>query len=215
MRNYLGATERADYERCPPRTRRQWLLGRIAAKDAVRRLLWEDGAGAIFPAEVEVFSDDSGQIWARGKHGRRLPNLILSIGHCAEVGVAIARRSGETLRVGIDVEEVITRTAAMGGFPLSRAEADLLASVSGGADESLWRTQFWAAKEAVAKAEAAGRPREFAIVDATATEVVVAADQRVYRVSCTQIRNPDDLSPRRYVVAWTSGPTTENEEESR
>jgi hypothetical protein len=37
MRRYLSAAERAEYERRTPRAARQWLLGRIAVKDAVRQ----------------------------------------------------------------------------------------------------------------------------------------------------------------------------------
>ncbi|MGO4758357.1 polyketide synthase dehydratase domain-containing protein, partial [Streptomyces sp. 2MCAF27] len=39
MRNHLAGAERRAYERQAPRGRRQWLLGRIAAKDAVRQWL--------------------------------------------------------------------------------------------------------------------------------------------------------------------------------
>ncbi|MGW6710104.1 beta-ketoacyl synthase N-terminal-like domain-containing protein, partial [Streptomyces sp. NPDC054956] len=41
MRRYLGAAERTAYERLAPRARAPWLLGRIAAKDALRQLLWD------------------------------------------------------------------------------------------------------------------------------------------------------------------------------
>ncbi|MGH8896022.1 MAG: beta-ketoacyl synthase N-terminal-like domain-containing protein, partial [Egibacteraceae bacterium] len=60
MRRYLGAAERSEYERRSPRVRRQWLLGRIAVKDAVRRWLWDHGAGPVFPAEVAVSNDERG-----------------------------------------------------------------------------------------------------------------------------------------------------------
>jgi hypothetical protein len=54
MRRYLAAAERADYDRVPPRERDRWLLGRIAAKDAVRHRLWDAAHGPVFPAEVQV-----------------------------------------------------------------------------------------------------------------------------------------------------------------
>jgi len=47
MRRYLNAAERGEYEALNPRTQRQWLLGRMAAKDAVRRWLW--ARGLYFP----------------------------------------------------------------------------------------------------------------------------------------------------------------------
>ena len=44
MRNICGAAERDSYTALPPTRRRRWLLGRIAAKDAVRGLLWREAA---------------------------------------------------------------------------------------------------------------------------------------------------------------------------
>ncbi|GAA2583404.1 beta-ketoacyl synthase N-terminal-like domain-containing protein [Actinomadura fulvescens] len=54
MRRYLTAAERAEYAGLPGRERQDWLLGRMAVKDAVRHALWARGAGPIFPAEVAV-----------------------------------------------------------------------------------------------------------------------------------------------------------------
>jgi hypothetical protein len=44
----------------PAPGQRRWLLGRIAVKDAVRRLLWERGAGPVFPAELTVAESAAG-----------------------------------------------------------------------------------------------------------------------------------------------------------
>lgn len=100
MRRYLGAGERARYERCATRARAVWLLGRIAAKDAVRELLWESGAGPVFPAEIQVGTDHQGRPCPEGPlaHG-----LHLSLAHKDRIAVALAHRSGP---VGIDIERV-------------------------------------------------------------------------------------------------------------
>ncbi|MFD7630905.1 beta-ketoacyl synthase N-terminal-like domain-containing protein, partial [Streptomyces sp. NPDC059851] len=91
MRNALGGPERAAYAARPPRGRRQWLLGRIAAKDAVRALLWDAGEGPVFPAELLVDNESSGRPRVTGRHGRTLPPLEVSLAHRAEAGVALAR----------------------------------------------------------------------------------------------------------------------------
>ncbi len=57
MRRYLGATERAAYQRQDPRAQRTWLLGRIAVKDAVRQWLWDRGHGPLFPVQIGVGDD--------------------------------------------------------------------------------------------------------------------------------------------------------------
>ncbi len=56
-RRYLGERERAGYEVQGPRKQRAWLSARIAAKDAVRDLLWKRGEGALFPVEIALDGD--------------------------------------------------------------------------------------------------------------------------------------------------------------
>jgi phosphopantetheinyl transferase len=214
MRNNLGAAERRDYEQSPPRGRRQYLLGRIAVKDAVRHWLWEHGAGPIFPAEVGVRREPDGPPSVYGVAGRRLPALDVSLAHSGEVGVAIARPAG-TGGCGIDVEEVLDRPAGAMFVALTDAEKALLANLvaTTGDSEALWFTRFWTAKEATAKAEGTGlggSPRRFVVTSAEPDriEVVVAAGRR-RTVRCTTVRHPWQPTERTYVVAWTTATTDE------
>ncbi|MEU1341169.1 4'-phosphopantetheinyl transferase superfamily protein, partial [Streptomyces sp. NPDC005827] len=91
----------------------------------------------------------------------------------------------------------------------------LLHALSADDSTALWFTRFWAAKEAVAKAEGSGfggRPRDFRVREAAADRLVVSgrlAD--AYPVRCERTTNPDGLPERDYVVAWTTGPTPEKE----
>ncbi|MDX6351008.1 MAG: hypothetical protein QOF84_5798 [Streptomyces sp.] len=217
MRNHLAGAERAAYESRPPRGRRQWLLGRIAAKDAVRQWLWEHGEGPVFPAEIQVPADEHGRPYAAGLYGRTLPDLDLSLAHRAEAAVALvtARTKGES--PGIDIEEITDRDEGTLAVAFGPAERRLLAEVCAatGEPEALWATTFWAAKEAVAKAEGTGflgRPRDFAVVEAELGALVVevaAAPGRTarrYPVRSTRTANPPGLPEREYAVAWTAGP---------
>ncbi|MCK1799112.1 polyketide synthase dehydratase domain-containing protein [Streptomyces sp. XM4193] len=218
MRNVCGSAERAAYEALAPTRRRRWLLGRIAAKDAVRNLLWQEAAAAgrgtaesdreeIYPAEVALANDATGRPWADGVHGRKLGELTVSIAHCGETGVAIASRGA----VGIDLEEVVERPRATRELACTEAELVLLDALvaAGDGNEALWFTRFWAAKESVAKARGTGlggRPRDFEVRahDAdTGLLVVVAGDSR-YDVRTRELRNPPGLPDRGYVVAWTT-----------
>ncbi len=61
-RRYLDAAERAEYQALNPQAQRLWLLGRIAAKDAVRHALWSGGNGALFPIEVPLVSQADGPV---------------------------------------------------------------------------------------------------------------------------------------------------------
>ncbi|MFJ4961815.1 beta-ketoacyl synthase N-terminal-like domain-containing protein [Streptomyces sp. NPDC088729] len=224
MRNALSDPERTAYAERPPRGRRQWLLGRIAAKDAVRRLLWAEGEGPLFPAELLVGNDAAGRPHVTGRHSREFVPPAVSVAHRAEAGVAIALRRGpdggeDGFRgPGIDIEEIAEPEEATVTTALSAAERELLAArQAGGEPRALWFTRFWAAKEAAAKAEGTGfggRPRDFAVTRAEPDRLTVTvrrpgAPARMYRVSCEQVANPPGLPPRAYIVAWTTGPDPE------
>jgi acyl transferase domain-containing protein/phosphopantetheinyl transferase len=212
---HLNAAERIAFEHCGPRARRGWLLGRIAVKDAVRQLLWDQESGPVFPAEVMVSNEPSGRPVVTGQHGLRLPPLAVSLAHSGELAVAIARplRPGAETSPGIDVEQIVERPASTVDVALGTAERQLLAeSVALTGDPvARWFTRFWTAKEAVAKAEGTGllgRPQQFRVVSATTTLLeVVAPNGRRYQVRCGQLDNPPGLPARQYVVAWTTGPT--------
>ncbi|MGB6163172.1 MAG: beta-ketoacyl synthase N-terminal-like domain-containing protein [Pseudonocardiaceae bacterium] len=209
MRAYLGAAERANHDQCPPRGRREWLLGRIAVKDAVRRWLWDHGYGPVFPAEIQVHEDGHGRHRVTGTHGRTLPPLDVSLGHCPGVGVAIARPHGERSGsgVGIAVEEITER----GDRELSAEETSLLAArrAETGQPSALWLTRFRTAKEAVRKAEGPGfdgRPKSVVVVEASATELEVRAHgARSYKIKCEKLSNSESHGKRHYVVALTIG----------
>ncbi|WP_428965083.1 beta-ketoacyl synthase N-terminal-like domain-containing protein [Micromonospora fluostatini] len=223
-RGILGGAGYDEYERQPAKTRKQWMLGRIAVKDVVRARLWEDGHTDIYPIELTVGNAPDGRPWVRGRPGRNLGDCDVSLAHCAEIGVAIARRrpdggqsgtgAGDSTGaggVGIDVAEITTHPESTLSFALTGAETALLATLAGADADArwLWFTRFWAAKEAVGKAEGTGldgRPRRFEVREATDTALVVEVDGRAYRVGHREVANPDDLPPRRYVVAWTWGP---------
>ncbi|WP_262418487.1 type I polyketide synthase [Streptomyces sp. SP2-10] len=218
MRNSLGGAERAAYAQRPPRGRRQWLLGRIAVKDAVRHWLWQHGEGPVFPAEIRVTNDELGRPRITGLHGRALPPLDISLAHRAEAGVAIVRPHRPRPGPGIDIEEITDRDPATLTTALGPAELRLLRArcADGGEPEAVWFTRFWAAKEAVAKAEGVGfggRPRDFAVLEAApdGTRLLVSGRlERACTVHCAPVTNPPALPERGYVVAWTTGPAADD-----
>ncbi len=193
---YLASDERATLDAVAPRGRRHWLLGRMAAKDAVRR------GTELFPAEIAVTNDDAGRPVVSGRH-RRLPPVEVSIAHTGEVGVALAGAGP----VGIDIAEVAEPAASTLAVALGPAEHDLY--VDGGAEGPAVRfTRFWAAKEAVAKAVGTGfggDPRRFRVLSATPQYggdvrlVVAPPNGEPMEVHSREL----DVGGRRYVVAWT------------
>ncbi|MGW1972554.1 polyketide synthase dehydratase domain-containing protein, partial [Streptomyces tubercidicus] len=208
MRRYLGAAERARYEECAPRARAAWLLGRIAAKDAVRELLWESGAGPVFPAEIQVGTDAHGRPCPRGPLA---DGLHLSLAHKDRIAVALAHRSGP---VGIDVERVTDDPQALERIALTPAERRLADDLHarhapGNTGRAYWLTALWCAKQAAAKAAGTvpgRRPLEWTVTPGPGGALrVVSPDGRPHLVHLDSV---DDLSGR-HVVAWT-GPRPED-----
>lgn len=85
LRKYLAAAERAEYEVLPPRDRRDWLVGRIAVKDAVRGELWERGFGPLFPAEIRVRDG----VVVEGVDGLVIPPLSVAVATLGGVAAAL------------------------------------------------------------------------------------------------------------------------------
>ncbi|MER6444419.1 beta-ketoacyl synthase N-terminal-like domain-containing protein [Streptomyces venezuelae] len=215
MRRYLGAAERASYERLSPRARAPWLLGRIAAKDALRQLLWDGGAGPVFPAEVPIGNDPAGRPLAESP---LTAGFRLSIAHKDRIAVALADPARPA---GIDVEQVTADPdalirIALGPDELRLAEG-LAAREGNGLPAAL--TALWCAKEAAAKAAGSGlggRPRDWRVAwDPDSGALLVTSPVGdPYPVRTTSLATPvtgpltsppTDAVPG-HVVAWTAHP---------
>jgi phosphopantetheinyl transferase len=185
MRRYLAEEERSEYEGRNPNAQRQWLLGRMAAKDAARTWLWQHGHGSMFPIEVRVSNDDSGQPRVSGAFGE---DLRVSVAHKDSVAVALV---AEDRDVGIDVEKIETRSERFAELALTDSERLLCPRE----DRDVWITRMWTAKEAVAKSMGTGlkgRPRDFVISRIDGERMLI---DETWVESC---REGD------YVVSWTT-----------
>ncbi|TDC49296.1 acyltransferase domain-containing protein [Actinomadura sp. KC345] len=105
MRLYLCAAERAEYEALPAFAQGPWLLGRIAAKDAVRDHLWRNGHGPLFPAELTVHD---GPVVTGPFDGP----LTVSIASDAELAVALVRPGRGPAGIGLARGEKDARVRA-------------------------------------------------------------------------------------------------------
>ncbi len=155
-RRYLGEEERAEYFSLTPKAQRDWILGRIAVKDAVRDHLWQRGEGPIFPLEVRVANDDAGRPVVTLPDGG---SLTVSLAHRTGVAVAAIATEGDA---GIDVEVVEARSDTFAAMCLSADERAL----GFGFSHDAWVTRAWTAKEAAAKADGTGlqgRPKDFVV----------------------------------------------------
>lgn len=162
----LNASERRDFSEMKGSTSRrvEWLFGRVAAKEAVRRFLKDFYQARWSDADVQIWADDSGKPHALGAWSDFLTTkLDIAIAHTAQFVVAVAAANA---RVGVDVESVerdLSEEFAFGVF--THDELELAAHA---ANPSQTIIRFWCAKEAVSKALGTGirySPREMIVSD--------------------------------------------------
>ncbi len=160
----LSGAERPDFANMPGATSRrtEWLFGRIAAKEAVRRFLEENYQARWTDADVQIWPDDSGKPHPLGAWCDFLTSKIdLAIAHTGQFVVAIVAANA---RVGVDVESIsreLSEEFTHGVF--TNEELDL---AMGAVNTPSALIRFWCAKEAVSKALGTGirySPREICI----------------------------------------------------
>ncbi|MFN7972740.1 MAG: beta-ketoacyl synthase N-terminal-like domain-containing protein [Acidobacteriota bacterium] len=192
MRRYLGEAERKAMFESGPRRQRHYLNGRIAAKDAVRQLLWATGHGPLFPVEVRLYYDDRGRPRVEGFSHR---DLRVSLAHTGDVAVAMAAEGHE---VGIDIERVEDRPGGFDELAFDPREREMIETLAEGDRERLneWRTRVWCAKEALAKARGTG------LHGTPARLVVERRAGEGFWIDGTWVQTRREGA---YVVAFTSG----------
>ena len=160
----LDAAERREFaDKTGSTSRRtEWLFGRVAAKEAVRRFLKDYYQARWSDADVRIWTDDYGKPHALGAWDAFLTgSLDIAIAHTAQFVVAIAAANAH---VGVDAESVqrdLSEEFTAGVF--TPEELELAAQA---AKASLAIIRFWCAKEAVSKALGTGirySPKEMVI----------------------------------------------------
>ena len=148
----LGREERLTWRAITaPKRRREWLSGRVAAKDAVRHHLLATHGVRSFPADIEIVPDPHGRPQPRGAVLERLGvSLSVSIAHTDGVAMAIA--AGAAREIGIDIEWIDRRRGEYERAAFSPDEMRLLGPDDGDRARRERALRLWCAKEAVAKA---------------------------------------------------------------
>jgi phosphopantetheinyl transferase (holo-ACP synthase) len=132
--------------------RLQWLLGRVAAKDAVRLLLAKRHGWEICPADIEIAQEKNGQpgvCLLGGENDRN--TMCISIAHIEGVAMAAAAERAKFESIGVDIERIGRVGADFQNLAFAREERRLIAELGSSQSEE-WSLRVWCAKEAVAKA---------------------------------------------------------------
>ncbi len=150
----LTPNEREDFANMGgvPLRRLEWLLGRTAAKESVRRLLVHNYNLYEPSADIAIWKDSLGKPHPIGDWRSQVSTSVeLTIAHTEGLIIGAATTQG---RLGIDVESTgrdLTEEFLRGVFTLEEQE---LATKSGDGPTAVLR--FWCAKEAISKALGTG-----------------------------------------------------------
>ncbi|NJN19076.1 MAG: acyltransferase domain-containing protein [Oscillochloris sp.] len=152
----LGRNERMRWQelRTPFQRRAEWLLARVAAKEALRERLADSYGLHVHQADIEITSTEHGAPQFAGPWLEQLPQPPqLSLSHSGGVAAALVSVDPELGGVGIDIQSQGKLSAASAQLAFSPAELALLAALP---DDEPWPLRLWCAKEALAKAYGTG-----------------------------------------------------------
>ena len=133
-----------------PKRRGEWLLGRIAVKDAVRLHLLETRGLRLAPRDIPIAADTWGRPTPDGgllaEHG-----VALSVSLSHTDGIAMALCAEPPCGAGIDVERLGRRRGDYAEAAFTPAEIAII-DAAGPARRAERALRLWCSKEAVAKA---------------------------------------------------------------
>ena len=155
LERWLNASELEAFDAfVVPKRRRDWLAGRLAAKEAVRGRLRLERADNY--CQIEICTSSAGGDFGRPQYllAGEPGEFSLSISHAGDTAVAtLAPLAGE--QVGVDIECIQETDASFEAVALSPSERRRVESLRGMAR---WRaiTTIWVIKEAFLKALGVG-----------------------------------------------------------
>ena len=192
-----------------PKRQFQWLLGRIAAKDAVRVWL---AAGSntetmLHPASFSIVNDQHGQPVVVGIPDKnKTPRL--SISHTKDHAIAMVHSDP----VGVDIEPIRPMEVGFLDTITSPRERKRLAQYLS-SDSNTWTTRLWCAKEAAGKSLGtglSGQPLKFEAMEVDAKGDIIIQDHltgsRIF------LRTHEQEDGDRLAIAYTTA-RLENPEE--
>ena len=149
----LNPAERAEWEgmKAVSKRRQEWLLGRCAAKDAVREAVATATGAELAATDVEIGYDAHGKPEARGAWIERLRvRPAISITHSHGIAAALATLAPDS-HPGIDIETA-REAKHFESIAFRADELELLRRKAPTERHDEWALRLWTAKEAVSKA---------------------------------------------------------------
>ncbi len=160
----LNAPERREFAEMKGSAARrtEWLFGRIAVKESVRRYLKNFHQARWSYADVQIWPNENGKPQAIGAWGDNLTSrLDVAIAHTSQFVIAL---TASNARVGVEVESVSRNLSEEFTFGVFSHDELELAAAAPNSSQAIIR--FWCAKEAVSKALGTGirySPKEMVV----------------------------------------------------
>jgi acyl transferase domain-containing protein/phosphopantetheinyl transferase len=184
LKRYFNQTEKQYHQQLFPNKRKEWMVSRVAVKDAVRNLLREKKNHPCFPITFEIGKDEVGKPYLIGDVTE---DIHISLAHKEKDAVGIARQGGP---VGIDMEIMEERSSGFYDLVFTDHELTLLKD----RDQAEWTTKFWVAKEAYGKflgTGLKGNPKAFEITHIEGDHLWI---------NQTEIKT---IKHKKYIIGWT------------
>ncbi|WP_316752726.1 beta-ketoacyl synthase N-terminal-like domain-containing protein [Pedobacter gandavensis] len=184
LKRYFNQDEKKHHNSLLPNKRKEWMISRVAVKDAVRNLLNQTKNEACYPIAFEIKSDEVRKPFLEGD---MTAGIHISIAHKGTDAVGIARYDRA---VGIDIERIEERSEGFCSLVFTDQELELLA----GKDQAEWSTRFWVAKEAYGKylgKGLQGNPKAYVIEEINGEEL------RINEIIIKTIKHNN------YIIGWT------------
>lgn len=181
----LNENEKEFWYKLPEKGSRRgdWLLGRVAAKDALRQWAKENFGMTLAPTDIEILPNELGKpLITCPKLEKLAPIPDMSISHCG--GSVVAALGTANTHIGIDIENFDIRQ--VGEWLQSAFTLQELTFVP--PDDQRTLLGLWSAKEAAAKAMGIGlqgTPRRWQITDVSIDKhnVIIAYGNESLEVS--------------------------------
>lgn len=185
VKRYFNQAEKKHHNELPLHKKKEWVISRVAAKDAVKALLFRSGKALHYPVEFAIASNEARQPFPQGGE---TGGIHLSLAHKNTDAVAIARQGRP---VGIDIEEIREHNTAFKELVFDPAELALL----GQENEAEWLTRCWVAKEAYGKhlgKGLQGNPKAYTV------DKIEGEDLHIKGIIIHTIKH------KNYIIGWTS-----------
>ncbi len=184
LKRYFNQTEKKHHNSLLPNKQKEWIISRVAVKDAVRAVLEKTKSETCFPIEFELKSDANQKPYVEGS---LTSGIHISLAHKKTHAVGIATYDKP---VGIDIERIEERSEGFQELAFSRHERQLLADK----DQVEWPTRFWVAKEAYGKSLGvglSGNPKTHCV------EEIIGDTLRIQNTIIKTIKHEN------FIIGWT------------